>query len=213
MAMSRSTNARERGVALLHVVLLLAMVTAAAGGAATLARIEVHLSQFQRGEREAAYAAQAMLAATIHDLDRTENWDSVLSGVTHAGFVDGPNTVARQIPGGGTVVVCCGTGSMTARARASGVQWEPYAWHSLSGLLSVPEAPRLYLAAWVSDDPDENDGNTVADSNDRLAVRVEATSPRGVRKAFEVLVERAALDPLSGTRLQGLRILCWHEVR
>ena len=89
----------ERGIALLHVVLLLAMVTAAAGGAATVTRIEIHISQFQRGERDAAYAAQAMLAAALQELDRTANWDSVLAGGTHAGFADGPNTVARQIPG------------------------------------------------------------------------------------------------------------------
>ena len=204
----------ERGIALLHVVLLLAMVTAAAGGAATVTRIEIHISQFQRGERDAAYAAQAMLAAALQELDRTANWDSVLAGGTHAGFADGPNTVARQIPGGGTVTVCCGAGSMTARARAaSGVAWEPYAWQSVSGLLNVPEAPRQYVVAWVSDDPDDADGNSAADSNGRLLVRGEATSPLGLRKAFELLVERAPLDPLTGTRPRGLRILSWQAGR
>lgn len=211
--MNSGSDGRERGVALLHVVLLLTMVTAAAGGAATLARIEVHLAEYQRGERDAAYAAQAMLAATIEELDRTLNWDSALSGATHAGFADGPNTVARRIPGGGTVMVCCSTGSMTARARASGVRWEPYAWQSLSGLLNLPDAPRQYVAAWLSDDPEDNDGNGAADSNDRLAVRAEATSPLGIRRAFEVLVERAPLDPATGMRPQGLRILAWHEAQ
>ena len=51
------------------------MVTAAAGGAATVTRIEIHISQFQRGERDAAYTAQAMLAAALQELDRTANWD------------------------------------------------------------------------------------------------------------------------------------------
>ena len=204
----------ERGIALLHVILLLAMVTAAAAGAAAVTRIEIHLSQFQRGERDATYAAQAMLAAALQELDRTANWDSVLAGGTHAGFTDGPNTIARQIPGGGTVTVCCGADSMTARARAaSGVAWVPYAWQSVSGLLNLPDAPRQYIVAWVSDDPDDADGNSAADSNGRLLVRGEATSPLGLRKAFELLVERAPLDPLTGTRSEGLRILSWQAGR
>jgi hypothetical protein len=204
----------ESGVALLHVVLLLAMVTAAAGGAATLARIEIHISQFQRGERDAAYAAQAMLAATLRELDRTPDWNSVLSGVIHATFADGPNTAVRQIPAGGTVSVCCAAGSMTARARAaSGVPWEPFAWQSIGALLGVPEAPRQYAVAWVADDSDDDDGNMSADSNERVAVRVESNSPFGVRKAFELVVERAAVDPITSARAPGLRILTWREAR
>ena len=204
----------QRGIALLHVVLLLAMVTAAAGGAATLARIEVLVSQFQRGERDAAYAAQAMIATTLEELDKLPSWELVPSGGTHAAFADGPSTVARQIPGGGTVVVCCAAGSMTARARASGgVAWEPYAWQSLGALLNAPDAPRQYVVAWVADDPDDNDRNVGADSNGRLALRAEALSPSGVRRAFELLVERAPSDPLTGTRLRGIRILTWHEAR
>ena len=212
--MIRQANERERGVALLHVVLFLAMVTAAAGGAAAMARIEVYVSQFQRGERDAAYAAHAMIAATLQELDRAANWDSVLAGGARAAFADGPSTVPRQIPGGGTVSVCCGAGSMTARARAAnGVMWEPYGWQSLAALLTVSDATRQYVVSWVADDPGDNDGNTVADSNDRIAVRAEAGSPLGTRKAYELLVERAAQDPASGARPPGLRILSWHEVR
>jgi hypothetical protein len=214
MAMNGLSNDAQHGIALLHVVLLLAMVTAAAGGAATLARIEVLVSQFQRGERDAAYAAQAMIAATLDELDRLPSWEMVPSGGTHAAFADGPSTAARQIPGGGTVVVCCAAGSMTARARAaSGVAWEPYAWQSLGALLNAPDVPRQYVVAWVADDPDDSDGNAGADSNRRLAVRAEAISPFGVRRSFELLVERAPVDPMTGTRVRGIRILTWHEAR
>jgi hypothetical protein len=204
----------ERGVALLHVVLLLALVTAAAGGAAMLARIDVHVSQFQRGERDASYAAQAMLAAALRELDRTSDWNAILSGIAHATFADGPNTVPRQIPGGGTVTICCGIDSMTARVRLSSqMEWEPFAWQSASAVLNVPDAPRQYVVVWVSDDPDESDGDADADSNDRLFVRAEAASPLGLRRGYELLVERAPLDALTGVRPPGLRILSWREVR
>jgi hypothetical protein len=189
------------------------MVTAAAGGAATLARIEVHVSQFHRGERDAAYAAQAMIAVTLRELDRTSDWNSVLAGITHAAFVDGSNTLPRQIPDGGTVMVCCGVGSMTARTRASSaIVWEPYAWQSVRVLLNVQDAPRQYVVSWTADDPDDADGDAHADSNGRLLVRAEAASPLGLRKGHELLVERAPLDPVTGVRPPGLRLLSWHEV-
>lgn len=204
----------ECGVALLHVVLLLAMVTAAAGGAATLARIEVFVSHFQRGERDAAYAAQGMVAATLRELDRTPDWNAILSGTSHAAFADGANTVPRQIPGGGTVTVCCAPGSMTARARASStIDWEPYAWQSVSVLLNTADAPRQYVVSWIADDPDDADGDGHADSNGRLLVRAEAASPLGLRKGYELLVERAPLDLVTGVRPPGVRILSWQEAR
>jgi hypothetical protein len=210
--MNSAARQSERGVALLHVVLLLAMVTAAAGGAATLVRIDVQVAQFHRGERDAAYAAQAMVAATLRELDRTSDWNAILSGTTQAAFADGPNTLPRQIPGGGTVMVCCAAGSMTARAQASSsIVWEPYAWQSVAALLNAPNAPRQYVVSWIADDPDDADGDGHTDSNGRLLVRAEAASPLGLRKGYELLVERAPLDSITGVRPPGLRILSWQE--
>jgi hypothetical protein len=80
-------------------------------------------------------------------------------------------------------------------------------------VLNVPDAPRQYVVVWVSDDPDESDGDADADSNDRLFVRAEAASPLGLRRGYELLVERAPLDALTGVRPPGLRILSWREVR
>jgi hypothetical protein len=187
---------------------------AVAEGAALVARIEVRVSHFQRSERDATYAAQAMLAAAAQDLERQASWSAVLSGAVTAAFVDGPPGLARQIPGGRTVSVCCAAGSMSARLRAeTGQAWQLFAWQSLRALLQIPDAPRYYVVAWVLDDPEESDGDPLTDSNDRIALRIESVDGSGVRKAIETLVARAPLDVTAGTRLPGLELLVWRMPR
>jgi hypothetical protein len=204
----------ERGIALLHVLMLLTIVTAIAAGAAMLARVEVAVSYFQRSEREAAYAAQAGLAATVQELDRVADWDAVLAGSRQAAFAAGSATTPRQVAGIGTVWICCAAGSLTARVQAeTGQPWRPYGWQSVDALLALANAPRHFVVAWVMDDGEDVDGNPVADSNDRIAVRVESIRFPGVRKAVEVLVARAPFDPIAGTRAPGLGILVWRELR
>lgn len=210
----RPLHARDRGIALLHVVMLLAMVTAIAGGAAMLARVEVLVSRYHRDEREAAYAAQAMLAAALQEIDRIADWNGVLAGSRLATFADGGVSTTRRIPGGGSVHVCCGAGTLTARVQTqSGLAWRPFGWQSLSGLLNLPDAPRYYLVAWVVDDPDDSDGDPERDSNDRIAVRAEAVTPLGVRKAVEAMAQRAPPGADSGVYSPGLQMLTWREIR
>jgi hypothetical protein len=193
--------------------MLLTALIALAEGAALVARVEVRVLHFHRTEREAAYAAQAMLASSIQELDRASDWNPVLAGTQVASFVDGPADLPRQIPGGGTIHVCCGPGSLTARVRAeTGDAWQVFGWQSVRGLLNLPDAPKQYVVSWVVDDRDEADGNPTADSNDRIAIRVESVSTLGVRKKLEALVSRAPLDLTRGGRLPGLELLTWRAV-
>ena len=212
--MTRRPRAGEAGMALVHVLLLLTVITAVAGGAAMLARIEVAVSAAHRTDRDAAYAAQAVLAVALRELDGLPDWDGVLGGVRHAAFSDGAVSSPRQLPGGGQVVVCCARDSATARVDAeTGMAWRPFAWQSLAALLQVADAPRQYVVAWITDDPADMDGNSSADSNDRLMVRAEAITPAGGRKGMAVLIQRAPLDAAHGSRPAGLEILSWHELR
>jgi hypothetical protein len=212
--MIRRPPSGEAGIALLHVVLLMTMVTVLTAGGAVLARIEVFISRHHRIEREAAYAAQAMLAVTFSDLDRVADWNDALSGSRCATFSDGVLETPRQIPGGGMVRVCCGAGTLTERVRAeTGLAWRPFGWQSLAGLLGLPDAAKYYLVAWIVDDHDDGDGNPAADANGRILVRAEAVTPLGVRKTVEAAVERAPPDPVSGVYSPGLHILMWREIR
>jgi hypothetical protein len=194
--------------------MLMTVLIAIAEGAALVARVEVRVSHFHRSERDAAYAAQAMLASSIQELEIASDWTAVLSGTQVASFVDGPADLPRQIPGAGTVNVCCGAGSLTARVRTeSGNAWQVFGWQSVKGLLNVADAPKQYLVSWVLDDRDDTDGDPLSDSNDRIALRVESVSALGVRKTLEALVSRAPLDVATGSRLPGLELMVWRAVR
>jgi hypothetical protein len=207
-------RSNERGVALFHVVLLLTMMAAVASGTAMLARVEVLVSSHHRDARVASYAAQAMLAATIHDLDRAPDWSDVLAGRRSAGFSDGVLTGPKQIPGAGTVTVCCGGGTLTARVQAeTGAAWTPFAWQSFSSLVAADDAAKYYLAAWVLDDEDDPDGDPLRDSNGRLSVRVEAVGPRGARTVVLAMLRRDPMVPASGAYPPGLQLLTWREIR
>lgn len=204
----------ERGVAVIHVLLLLTVVAAAATGVAMLTVLESSISRHHRVDREAAYAAEAMLALALQELEAMADWDGPVAGATVAGFADGPSNVPRAIPGAGTVLVCCAGDSLSARVeRDTGTPWRPFAWGSLGGLLGLSEAGRYYLVAWVADDRDDGDGNPAADSNNRILVRSEAVTPLGARKAIEAAVERPEGTAPEEAPGRGLRVLTWRERR
>ena len=213
--MALSVAARsERGIALLHVLLLLIMVAAVSAGAALLARTGLLVADFHRSEQDAAQGAQAVLAVALQDLDRTSDWNAVLSGTQQAGFADGPVSATRVFPGGATLDVCCAAGSLTDRARAaSGISWRPFGWQSLRALLGVPEAPPHYVVAWVADDADDPDSHPETDANGRLLVRAESVAVPGARRAVEALVERGPRDPATGAYPPGLKVLSWREAQ
>lgn len=211
MSANKPRVAAERGVAVIQVLLLLTVLAAASTGMAMLTTLESSISRHHRMDREAAYAAEAMLALALQELETLADWDAVVAGATVAGFADGPATVPRAIPGAGTVLVCCAAGSLSARLeRDTGTPWRPFAWGSLAGLLGLSEAGGYYLVAWVADDRDDGDGDVAADSNNRILVRSEAVTPLGARKAIEAAVERPG-GAAPGVR--GLRVLTWRERR
>lgn len=210
----RDTARSQRGVALVHVLLLLTVLGTASTGVAMLTVVESSISRHYRVDREAAYAAEAMFALVLDELDAQEDWGGALAGASAATFADGPSTGPGRIPGGGTVTVCCGADSLSARLqRETGTAWRPFAWGSLAGLLELPRAGRYYLVAWVADDPDDPDGDPALDGNNRILVRTEAVTPLGARKAIEAAVARPDPPGAEEARGAGLRVLTWRERR
>ena len=212
--MSASRSAGQRGVAVVHVLLLLTVFAAASSGVAMLSVLESTISRHHRVDREAAYAAEAMLALVLQELEELPDWSGALAGATVARFADGLPTVPRPIPGAGTVIVCCAADSLSGRLqRDTGVAWRPFAWGSLAGLLDLPDAGRYYLVAWVTDDPDDGDGDVGEDRNGRVLVRSEAVTPLGARKAIEAAVARPEPPAPGEAPARGMRVLTWRERR
>jgi hypothetical protein len=210
----------DRGAALIMAIALLLLLTAIAGAVAVASRTEVLIVGNVRQGREALYGAEGAAALVVRDLGLAADWNTVLTGAAASSFTDGASIGLRTLPGGDTVVLCCGAGSLTdeVQRRAHGGRswggdtpvWQIFAWGPVNAWLPAGrlDSP-LYLVAWIADDPDDGDGNPYVDTNGFLELHVHALGPRGGRRVVEAIVERPAGGSLADTRVRGWRDVRW----
>jgi len=218
-----SLAADERGVALLLAIVLVLLLVAIGGAVSIATRTETLIAANFRESREALYAAEGAIALAVRDLAAAPDWGAVLSGALASSFTDGAAIGPRTLPGGGTVVLCCGRPSLTddVQQRAHGgqswgadtPQWQLFAWGPSSGWLAPGRiVSAMYLVVWVADDTADADGNPAADTNGILELHAHALGPNGGRRVVEVLVQRPPAGG-GGPPPPGLRILSWREMR
>lgn len=212
----------ERGTALLLAITLVLLLLAIGGAVSIATRTETLIAANFRQSRQAFYAAEGAIALSVRDLDGIADWSAALSGAAASSFTDGAAIGTRTLPGGGSVVLCCGPGSLTddVQNRAHGgrswgadtPQWQIFAWGPASGWLAPGRIESvMYVAVWIADDAADKDGNPAADTNGLIELHAQALGPGGGRRVVEVLVERPAAG--GGPQLPGLRIVTWGEVR
>ena len=204
-----------RGSALLPVLLLMFLFSAIALGAAVVMRVEVTLAHRFRQSAEALSAAEAGLAVAVAELRTIDGWSPVLDGGRVSASSQGAVSGAKRIPGGGTLVVCCGSGSAASRldaeTRASplpsrrSVQWRPFLWSTLDALTGNAPPSGLFVIVWVGDDEEDGDGEWGKDANGTVIVRAEAARADGLHRALEALVTRVVPGSVA--------IVSWREVR
>jgi len=110
--------ASEIGSALLPVMLLMFLFSAIAIAMVVVLRVETVISARFLEVSQALYAADAALGATIAELRALEDWSPVLSGGAQSAAADGPFWGDKSVPGGGSVLVCCGR--LSAAGRLAG---------------------------------------------------------------------------------------------
>jgi hypothetical protein len=203
-------------------ITLVLLVVAIGAAVSVTSRTETLIAASFRESKEMLYAAEGGVAVALRDLDASADWSAVLSGAAASTFTDGASIGTRTLPGGATVTLCCGSGSLSAdvHQRAYGgrdwgadtPQWQMFAWGRAADWLSAGRlATPVYVAVWVADDPADGDGNALRDANGILLLHAIALGGPGGRKAVEAVVQRptsTGLPPPS-----GLRILSWHDVR
>jgi hypothetical protein len=214
-------TANDRGAALLIAITLVLIVAAIAAAVSVTSRTETLIAASFREGKEMLYGAEGAIALAVRDLDAAPDWNQVLSAAASS-FTDGASIGSRTLPGGVTITLCCGTGSVSAdvQQRAHGgrdwgadtPQWKMFAWGPAAdwlpaGRLFTP----VYVAVWVGDDPADGDGNPVLDANGILLLHAVALGVSGGRRAVEAVVQRPATSELSPP--PGLRILSWQDVR
>jgi hypothetical protein len=212
----------ERGAALLTAILIVVLFAAIAAAVTIASRVETLVAANFRQASETLHAAEGIAALAVHELSSIPDWTLVLTGGATAGFVDGPSAGSRRLPGGDTVRLCCGAGTITddVQQRAYGghdwgadtPRWQMFAWGPADRWLAPGRIDSVvYAVVWVADDPHDGDGDPAVDSNHTLAIHAEAFGAAGGRRVVEVLVTRPMLP--AGGLSAGVRNLLWRDIR
>ncbi len=208
-------RAGERGVALVTTLLLTGLVTALGVAVAMLTTVETWLSAGFRTSQELSYAADAAIGRTHVDLASTADWSDVLrpAAPVASPFNDGLAAVAMI---DGTVVDLAAEtralqdetdGRCGSRAAVPDCpEWRLFAHAPLKDLIpgGTVSSP-LYVAAWVADDPFDNDRDPAVDANRRLLVRAKAFGPQGARRSAEAVFARVAPGVIHMAAWRNLR--------
>ena len=202
----------ERGSAVVLALTATAVVLALASALTLIAVSESAVSaSFVRGS-QAAYLAEAAVARATAELDAVTDWSAVLRGVASSSVRDGAGEGVHEADG----VVVDLTAQTTALNRigasrpfgANNPTWRLYLWGPAEWVAGAGVVG--YLAVWVADDPDEQDGDPHSDGGEEpgrgvLLLTAHAFGPGGVRRMVEVAVVRR--PPLQ------TRVLVWRTVR
>jgi hypothetical protein len=213
----------ERGTALLLALMLVVLVGALVAGVSLTSRTEALIASSYRQGLEGLFVAEGAVERAVADLASIADWNTVLTGAVTSSFTDGAPFGTRTLPGGGSIVLCCGAGSLTAdvQARAhGGASWDAdtpqhqiFAWGPVSGWLAAGRITSpFYVVVWVADDPGDGDGIAAADKNGIVEIHAHAIGPLGARRVVHASVQRQTIgeDPVPGP---GVRVLSWRELR
>ena len=202
----------ERGSALVLALTATAVVLALASALTLIAVSESAVSaSFVRGS-QAAYLAEAAVVRATTELDALTDWSAVLTGLASSSLSDGAADGVRDA-GGVVVDLTAQTAALNRSAAlrpfgANNPQWRLFVWGPAEWLAGADVAG--YVAVWVADDPDEQDGEPLMDGGKDpgrgvLLLTACAFGPGGVRRMVEVAVSRQAPLPT--------RLLVWRPVR
>jgi hypothetical protein len=209
----RTRLGNEEGTALIIALLSMMLLTALGAAVVMVTNTETMIANNHRNSQEAIYSADAVVERIVQDLLMVPRWNDVLAGTVQSSFIDGDMTAQKTLPGGGKILLCCGTNTATSQLQAdtdglnlwgaNNPQWKLFAWGPMSEILpGVAVDNPYYVAVWVADDPADAvpdpfgnpgatpDGNAFADSNGVLTLHAEAIGPTGTRKVVEVTVAR-----------------------
>ena len=203
MTRARTRLGNEQGIALIIALMAMMLLTALAAGLVMVTNTESRISANYRNAQEALYAADGGAERVVEELLLIPRWNDILSGGVKSAFIDGAATGTKELPGGGTIRLCCGDDSITGQLQAdtnavsnwgpNNPQWRLFAWGPLGDMLpnNTIDSP-MYVGVWIADDPAETDNNPFADANGTLNLHAEAYGPNGTRKVIEVTVARTS---------------------
>jgi hypothetical protein len=186
---------RDRGGALVVVVLLTAALSIAAGAVGLFTRIDARVAAAAHDRMAVALAVETGLEVVTAAIAAAPDLDAVRSGAAVP-----PSGSATCRPRGAVVGVAAFTRDLERRRAllpppAGGAVWRPYLWGRVTELLGDPDgdgAHQPWIVAWVRTDAASGLGF------DRVEVAVEACGAGGARAGAVAVVERHAAGAALG---------------
>ena len=230
-------RARERGVALIVAMVVLALVAAIGLGLVLTTSLEPLTAANYESSWAAFFAAEAGIAVAGHELAAIADWNAVLTGQVGSAVLERPGPVL-ELPDGSsaslselTNLASCGHAEPCASAEltaftverpwgSNNPRWQVFGHGRLDRLLpGAGGAVPVEVVVWVADDPGDTDGDPLRDSETApggewtpgacvVAVRAEAFAARSGHRAIIATFSRGS--PGCGT---GIRLVSWHELK
>ncbi len=229
----------ERGIAL-FVALVVTSVLSGLGLALliTLAA-EPRVVSNHEAATAALYVADAALELAAHELDRIEDWDAVLGGITSSTRTDGVPSGTRVLVDGTRIDITALTSTLTCgqpdsctngeRSTSTAERpwgpnnpyWRPFLYGP-PGTLGLPPSSADYLIVWVGDDAMERDEDPLVDGGSGgtgaghgvIRLRSAAFGPEGARRAIDaVVVRRCWTGGAEESCRRGSRVQSWRILR
>ncbi len=189
---------RDRGAALILVLLLTTLLSAAGASVMLMTDMDVLAGANHRDAVEVTYAAEAVAEYAVHRLAGQSDWSSALQG--GAGLIMSGSLALPAAAGGGLVDLVAQTTEVQRAAYGSGgwgpdtPRWQVFG-HGVPGrdLPISGMSPDVYAFVWVSDDVTEDDGLATVDANGTVVVRARAFGRRGSRCDVQIVVARTSV--------------------
>lgn len=219
----------QRGAALIAAMLIMLLLSALGLSLATVTSTEEQVAHSYSSGSESFYAADAALELVVNELGLQGDWNRVLDGSASSSFVH-PSVVFRRWPGGppitsaeATAFVTCGratcsTTEMDTRTAErpwgpNNPRWRLFAYGPLAAMSAAGAVNSTeYVAAWVADDPQENDDDPLVEGD-------ESRGPNPGRGVLTVLVHAYGLSTVRvieatvARGANGVRVVSWRELR
>ncbi len=213
----------EQGAALVAVLLAMTAILALGGGLLLVTAVEAAIAAHYRDGLDALHGADALVERLRAELREANDVGALLAGPAMSSLTDGPPDGERTIHGMTidltqlTNVELCDriTSCSPAAIRAVTAErpggpdnpvWRVYAHGWLNQAIGAADGPRVYLIAWIGDDPAETDGDPKRDGTGagrgRVALRVRAYGPHGARRDIDAIVTDVPEHP---------RLVSWAE--
>ena len=196
------TDDNERGVVLIVVLVMVALLAALGATIALATATEIAIAANYREASETLYAAEAAVAFVTQEVAVETDWSSVASVAGGSTFADGSPGGIRTV-GVATIDLTEVTDQLNALVPAGPGGTPPWVLHAFGRFGDlVPGAgvrTPVYVAAWVANHASSPDPAL----RGALSIFGQAYGPRGSRRSVEVVVEKVDASTV--------RRLSWRE--